>query len=88
MTEDKIIFDTLIGGRRVGNTTRQIDSAIQHLFRGEKILARNHHEYGQNRQANNLLFDKILKRLSYEHNLTIENKGIKIDRLKLTIELL
>lgn len=76
--------------RRSGNSTRQIDMAINLLFKGSKLEVKDHWEYGSHRKANEDLFRRILKRLQFEHNLDLlikENK-IKIDKYKLTIELL
>ena len=76
--------------RRSGNSTRHIDIAIDLLFKWYKVEVKDHWEYGSHRKANEDLFYRILKRLQFEHNLDLlikENK-IKIDKDKLTVELL
>ena len=76
--------------RRSGNSTRQIDIAINLLFKGYKVEVKDHWEYGSHRKANEDLFRRILKRLQFQHNLDLlikENK-IKIDKDKLTVEFL
>lgn len=71
-------------GRGKGNTTRQIDKAIQILYDGCIVEVRDHWEHGRHRRANENLFTRILDRLNSEHR----SPGIKIDRKKLEIELL
>lgn len=77
-------------GRMRGNSTRQIDVAIYHLFNGFKVQVRDHWENGANGKANNDLFDRIIKRLQFEHNLDslIKDKKIMFSKSKLTIALL
>lgn len=55
--------------RRSGNTTRQVDSSIQWLFRhrGQYLSVRDH--YGS-RESSELLLRKIVQRLKAEHGLT------------------
>jgi len=73
--------------RRSGNTTRQIDHAIQIIFSGKICFVRDHYD---TRQACEYQFNRILKRLSLEHNLEslISKKYIRIDKNRLEIELL
>ena len=76
--------------RRCGNTTRQIDYAIQKLFEGRRVVARDHDQYPESWRMTNLdLFHRILKRLSFEHGLDgmVELKYININRRDLSIEL-
>lgn len=90
--EIKAILDTELERRyrMEGNSTRQIDDAIQILFDGGVVVARDHWEGGTHQKANQDLFDRILRRLQFEHNLEIriKNNGIRIDKNKLEIELL
>jgi hypothetical protein len=83
--------------RRNGNSTRQIDEAIQCLFNGYKVIVQDHaiiesippHRRGDvrtNRISQNL-FDRILKRIALEHNHLIKNNTILIDKANLTMEL-
>lgn len=53
--------------RRCGNTTRQVDFAIQLLFSGEDIKVEDHHKDGKDFNSNLNLFRKIVKRLQLEH---------------------
>jgi hypothetical protein len=92
-TSNKIIstLDTykeiINGGRQVGNSTRQIDMAIQVIFNGNECIVKDHHEMGNNRKANLNLYARILNRLSQEHQWVFENKRIILDRNKLSIKL-
>ena len=74
--------------RRNGNSTRQVDKAIQYLYEGYKILVLDHWENGSNNKCNKLLFKGILDRLAAEHHLNelIRSKRIEIYKKKLTIE--
>lgn len=69
--------------RRDGNTTRQIDFAIQKLFEGYRVRVIDH--YGT-RQANENLFDKILWRLNTEHEYYTQAM-LEVNINKLEIEL-
>ena len=51
-------------GRRVGNTTRIIDNAIQLLFEDGDIEVRDHYN---SHDSNNQLLSMILRRLELEH---------------------
>lgn len=71
-----------------GNTTRQIDYAIQLLY-GEYIVeVRDHYESGKNRRVNQLLFDRIRDRILLEHRNLMRNEVLRIDRTKLELELI
>jgi hypothetical protein len=74
-------------GRQVGNSTRQIDMAIQIIFGGGECIVEDHHEMGNNRKANLNLYNRILNRLKMEHQWVFENKRIILDRNKLSIKL-
>lgn len=71
--------------RKIGNSTRQIDAAIQYFFQGYKVVIRDHYMQGENRKANELLFHRVISRLRMEHELAV-GKQIGIDKDKLTIE--
>lgn len=75
-------------GRGTGNTTRQVDLAIQLLFSGYKVEVKDHYNGGELRAANENLFDRILRRLSMEHHLRNESGSMLVDanRRELTIE--
>jgi hypothetical protein len=53
--------------RRAGNTTRLVDECIQLLFSGVVCVCHDHWENGNNRHANQNLFERVMKRLNYEH---------------------
>lgn len=72
-------------GRKVGNSTRICDHAIQLLFSGHKIQVQDHFENGTNTHSNKLLFTKIMNRLYDEHKLQV--KDIEFDMDRLTIKL-
>lgn len=79
----------ILDKRKCGNTTRQVDFAIQRFFEGYVVYAHDHFQKGKNRRANERLLQLIIHRLSREHNsvnLFLEGK-IKIDLKELTIEL-
>lgn len=69
--------------RRAGNTTRIIDNAIQILFEEGEVLIRDHH-YTGDKEQNNYIFDKVLKRLNSEHPQWIEK--LEIDKNYYTIK--
>jgi hypothetical protein len=75
--------------RRKGNSTKQIDFAINVLFKGYEVKVLDHYENGTNRKANEDLFERILKRLSAEHrlDLLVKERKIKINQPHLTIKL-
>ena len=77
----------IIKGRRVGNTTRQIDYAIQALFNGKRVGVYSHDKGG--RHSDKFLFYAILKRLENEHKLKylMSNGFISIDRSNYVLEL-
>lgn len=54
--------------RADGNTTRQIDFAIQKLFEGKIVWVQDHWQNGAFRAGNRSLAISIAKRLNAEHN--------------------
>lgn len=78
----------ITGSRRDGNSIRLVDNAIQILYNGKVCLVRDHHGMGSYNQSNRYLMDKILRRLSSEHNLEtlINEDKIRIDMSKFEIE--
>lgn len=68
MKEIKSTLDgvLLTDERGSGNTTRQIDAAIQHLFNGYAVKCISHGE-PNSREANRFLAEKIIDRLEAEH---------------------
>lgn len=64
--------------RRSGNTTRQVDYAIQKLFEDNEVLIIDHYSKPDggtrlNYNLNKSLLDRICNRLQNEHHLTKEN---------------
>lgn len=73
-------------GRAVGNSTRQIDNAVQLLFKGETVYVLDHWNQGTHNEANKNLFDRILDRLIGELRIDFK-KNILIDKNRLIIKL-
>lgn len=72
-----------------GNSTRQINFAIQRLFEGDTVKVQDHFENGTNHRANLMLFNNIMRRLKSEHSLErlISQGKIRIEVSILEIEL-
>lgn len=75
--------DSIRPGRRVGNTTRIIDNAIQLLFAGHIVEASDHHHSDD---ARSYVFRKILDRLSMQFRFQLERDYL-IDTKKFAIML-
>lgn len=75
-------------GRMTGNTTRQVDFAIQQLFNGKIVVVKDHFE-GAKKRNHEMLFDRIVNRLKFEHRLDLMLKSnlIRIDKKYLELEL-
>lgn len=56
--------------RRSGNSTRQIDLAVQLLFKGFPVLVKDHWMQGSHWEANRNLFGRIMDRMRFEHQST------------------
>jgi hypothetical protein len=69
-------------GRIVGNTTRQVNFAVEKILQGEEVICEDHFENGGNKRINRLLFDRVLRRLAIEHSGVIVEK----DFVKLIIK--
>jgi hypothetical protein len=74
-------------GRRMGNTTRLADLAIQLLFEGKNVLCRDHHEWGANHDANKRLFDIVMWRLHQEHPGVLSRGDFMADRDSMMISI-
>lgn len=78
--------------RAKGNTTRQVDEAIQLLFQGKEIKIEDHYQFGSSESANMNLFNRIAGRLYSEHGISImdinKNKPGKFFIMSLTEEVL
>lgn len=71
--------------RKDGNTTRQVNFAIDRLFKGDRIIIRDHYMQGQDRKTNILLLEKILNRLIGETYITLDLIDIDINNLEIEI---
>lgn len=72
-------------GRRVGNTTRQVDKIIDDLFKNAspvRVL-----DHGKTRIADDNLLDRVIRRLVNEHRQTTDNIEIYRDLFITTIRL-
>lgn len=76
---------TVVYGRRVGNTVRLIDHAIQLLFSGKAIVCCDHYKNGAHDLANKDLFYRILDRLHREHPGLVASKRLVLDPRSLII---
>lgn len=54
---------SLLPLRRCGNTTRQIDWAIQQLYNGKVVQLKDHHLGGTHLEANENMWKEVMKRL-------------------------
>ena len=72
--------------RQDGNSTRQVNLAVQMLFKGETVQVLDHWEHGRHKEANEHLFNMILDRLTCEHGLRTKD-DMEVDRNKLIIKL-
>lgn len=73
----------LQGGRARGNTTRQVDWAIQQLFDGKKVLVIDHAHFLSS-ETSKMLMGMIANRLSAEH----PRVKFHIEKVARTIELI
>lgn len=77
--------DSLIetNGRMTGNSTRRIDFYIQKLFTEKEVKIQDHYP---DKKADKYLFNRVLNRLEFEHNLSKRKEQFEINKLKLTIK--
>lgn len=85
-TGRKVVVPTVSGGgRKSGITTRQVDAAIQELFKDSIVCCIDHHD---SHLTNGMLYDKVIRRLIQEHNILTKyiicNKSDFIIYLKFT----
>lgn len=75
--------------RAVGNSTRQVDYAIQLLFNGYTVLVEDHYQQGGFAPANRVLLERIISRLRNEHRIPQDKiKTSGVSRNAIIIELL
>lgn len=84
--------NTLLGfipkeGRAVGNSTRQVDLAIQILFEDKEVHILDHCEQGQSKKANADLRNRIMLRLNAEHLVNLIGFTIACDDIASVITL-
>jgi len=79
-----------IPGRMTGNSTRQIDLAIQLFYTHQIVEIRDHYKWGESKRVNKFLFNRVIKRLYAEHRLKylLKEKRVIIDYNNLSIELI
>lgn len=70
--------------RRTGRSTRAIDEAIQCLFTTGGCSVWDHYP---TREASHHLMERVLQRLSIEHNMTVNNGSLSVNKSNLTIRL-
>ena len=58
----------ILSMRKSGRTTRLADEAIQALFHLGECYIWDHHLDGKSMQANNYLFEMVMRRLDIEHH--------------------
>lgn len=78
----------LTNKRRDGNSTRQIDFAIQKLFEGYIVVVEDHYfnkDWRPDRKASEYLFKRIIDRIKFEHSY-IDPKKVLVNKSNLTIE--
>ena len=53
--------------RNCGNTTRQVNYAVDKLFDGYSVLIKDHTDNGNHKLGNEGLLESIINRLNFEH---------------------
>lgn len=76
-------FNEITYGRGTGNTTRLIDHAVQLLFEGKRIITHDPWENGNHENANEYLFERIIKRIQFEH----PNTELIVNKRDLTLQI-
>ena len=69
--------------RGTGRTTRLVDEAIQNLFNNGRCIAFDH---WPDRQADHCLFERIIKRLEFEHHKSKDDLVIDINRMTISLK--
>ena len=65
---------SLLPLRHCGNTTRQIDWAIQQLYNGKVVQLKDHHLGGTHLEANDNMWKEVMKRLPiYDKGKVVTN---------------
>lgn len=88
-SNDTTFFNCIHVGRRVGNTTRQIDLTIQYLFQGVTVMLFDHivhNDFGGQRGSSLHLLDRIIQRMWLEHSIAEEDMNIDRDAFTINIK--
>lgn len=79
---------TIKDQRGCGNSTRQVDRAIQILFEDGEVLILDHHMNGHNSDMNEFLFEKVVRRITVEYRNMVQQKRFVFNRGKSVIEII
>lgn len=85
--KDTLYKNLIKEGKSVGNTTRQVNQAIEDLFEGFTLNVKDHCDNGENKEANYELVNNILFRLLTEHKMSNKNISVNYKSKYPTIEL-
>ena len=85
ITDKSTLEAKILPGRKVGNTTRQVDIAIQFLFEGRTVVVRDHYLGGIHIESNALLLKRICERLQNEHPYLYTSERVYVDEQNLRI---
>lgn len=80
--------EIIVPGRRKGNTTRQVNLAIDSLFKGFEVYVTDHWEEGNRAIANSRLYKRILDRIREEHYNITEHLKVGKESLRLSDQIL
>ena|ERR1035437_3819455 len=78
-----------VDGRRKGNSTRQIDKAIQDLFNHGAVYVSDHYigEKGSDTEGHHKMSERLLKRIVRRIEFEHPGTDILVDQLNLTIQI-
>lgn len=71
--------------RKNGNSTRQINFAIDNLFKGYRIKVLDHYLNGENKNANFDLLENIISRILIETDIDIYKLDIDLNKCEIEI---
>lgn len=72
---------SIVPGRRVGNTTRQVDQLVQDYFLTGRMVCSDHYHDGSvttRARLSKMLFSLVQKRLFNEHHVTLNQRYLKV----------
>lgn len=67
--------------RGCGNTTRQVNFAVDSLFKNYCVICLDHSHYGEDTRANQGLFERVLRRLKNEHPGLVNSEYLGYNQL-------